>query len=521
MSSLLKAGKVLVLFFYFISYVYCQPGCPGPCVSGFQCQHHGGRILGPCGSGQVCCEYGGNSGTCGHIARGNKVSNFKSPDYPTYSSGSLICKFDLELSTSSTGVRLDFLDLVMDSTPVDAKFYDMATPSCDSDMFFIKGFKDWSPDPRCGNLTGYSALVELEPGQPVLTLVFVMSSFAYKWHVRLTEITHAEIQQAGQILDNKVMLSYPPAPQRPFYPGRLSEVTQLSRNKSQSPKRVPLIGGGADATPSSVPWQASLQTIQQMPVGLCGEPKNLSIHFCGGSIIDDRTIVTAAHCFLSAAKYPHPMMDLNLMKIVVGEHNLCHVDEVPHTRSIPVASVIFHFNYLSAEIINDIALVKLANPIQFNPGVQPIALAYPGIQTTGMMPLLSGWGSIGTEENATYPPILQQTSAIEVMSEQDCMKSTVNYLKLNPHNRLSFKYKSGVSRGVCTRGIDTIIEAGFGDSGGPLAVMDKSTSRYYLYGVVSHKRPERDEKAGRSYNLNYFGKIPDYGTWILMGLVPP
>lgn len=45
----------------------------------------------------------------------------------------------------------------MDMTPIGAKFFEDASPACDSDMFFIKGFKDWSPDPRCGNLTGYSS----------------------------------------------------------------------------------------------------------------------------------------------------------------------------------------------------------------------------------------------------------------------------------------------------------------------------------------------------------------------------
>lgn len=63
---------------------------------------------------------------------------------------------------------------------------------------------------------------------------------------------------------------------------------------------IPLIGGGQDAQPSSVPWQVSIQTIPKLPVGLCGELKNLSIHFCGGSIIDDTTILTAAHCFLTS-----------------------------------------------------------------------------------------------------------------------------------------------------------------------------------------------------------------------------
>lgn len=50
-------------------------------------------------------------------------------------------------------------------------------------------------------------------------------------------------------------------------------------------------------------------------------------------------------------------------------------------------------------------------------------------------------------------------------------------------------------------------------------MLDKGVNRYYLLGVVSHKRQETDEKTGKPVNLNYFGKVSDYAEWILMGLI--
>lgn len=60
------------------------------------------------------------------------------------------------------------------------------------------------------------------------------------------------------------------------------------------------IVGGIEANPNSVPWQVSLQLVEKAESGLCGDAKNLSSHFCGGSIIGERTILTASHCFFSS-----------------------------------------------------------------------------------------------------------------------------------------------------------------------------------------------------------------------------
>lgn len=182
-----------------------------------------------------------------------------------------------------------------------------------------------------------------------------------------------------------------------------------------------------------------------------------------------------------------------MIKVVVGDHDLCKDEEVSTTRSYPIVSVLFHFNYLAMEILNDMAIIKLAAPIQFSTGVQPIPIGYPGtfkisallspclnyysnvflscnftaiicagIQTkSAITPLLSGWGSYGTEENATSPPILQQTTALDILSDQECFTNTVNYLQLNSRQRLSLKYRTALARGVCTRGKEPAIEAGY------------------------------------------------------------
>merc|ERR1711942_338050 len=66
-----------------------------------------------------------------------------------------------------------------------------------------------------------------------------------------------------------------------------------------SPLVSGFIVGGSEAVPHSLPWQISLQ----------GEYYGWELgHFCGGTIISDRYILTAAHCLGGSYQY----------KVVVG-----------------------------------------------------------------------------------------------------------------------------------------------------------------------------------------------------------
>ena len=55
------------------------------------------------------------------------------------------------------------------------------------------------------------------------------------------------------------------------------------------------IVGGADA-PSAIPWQVSIRV--------------WGSHFCGGTILDSKTILSAAHCF---TEYKTDQTDLTIL----------------------------------------------------------------------------------------------------------------------------------------------------------------------------------------------------------------
>ncbi|KAK5861874.1 hypothetical protein PBY51_017316 [Eleginops maclovinus] len=112
------------------------------------------------------------------------------------------------------------------------------------------------------------------------------------------------------------------------------------------------IVGGKECTPYSMPHQVSL---------------NSGYHFCGGSLVNENWVVSAAHCYKSR------------VEVQLGEHNL-RVRE-GNEQYISSSRVIRHPNYSSYNINNDIMLIKLSKPATLN---QDCKNSYPGQITDAM-----------------------------------------------------------------------------------------------------------------------------------------
>ncbi|KAF5903775.1 mast cell tryptase-like, partial [Clarias magur] len=111
------------------------------------------------------------------------------------------------------------------------------------------------------------------------------------------------------------------------------------------------IVGGQDATPGSWPWQVSIQTGGR--------------HFCGGSLISENWVLSAAHCFQSiSAKY---------ITLLLGIKSLEGVN--PDMQQRGASKIIVNQNYSSSTSDNDIALVLLSSSVKYNDYVLPVCLA--------------------------------------------------------------------------------------------------------------------------------------------------
>ncbi|KAK1161875.1 chymotrypsinogen 2-like [Acipenser oxyrinchus oxyrinchus] len=155
------------------------------------------------------------------------------------------------------------------------------------------------------------------------------------------------------------------------------------------------IVNGEEAVPGSWPWQVSLQDYT-------------GFHFCGGSLINELWVVTAAHC---SVKTSH--------RVILGEHNRASPAE--NIQVMSIAKVFRHPSYNPFTIKNDITLLKLSSPAVMSTMVSPVCLAqssdvFPG----GMLCVTTGWGL--TKSTASDTPSLLQQVALPLLTNDDCKR---------------------------------------------------------------------------------------------------
>ncbi|XP_067105520.1 chymotrypsin A-like [Osmerus mordax] len=159
-----------------------------------------------------------------------------------------------------------------------------------------------------------------------------------------------------------------------------------------SPAVQPVITGyarivnGEEAVLHSWPWQVSLQDYA-------------GFHFCGGSLITENWVITAAHCVVMTSH-----------RVILGEH-----DRSSNAADIRTMKVFKHPKYNGFTINNDITLIKLASPAQMGLRVSPVCVAETGDNFPGGMKCVtSGWGL--TRCNAPDTPALLQQAALPLLT---------------------------------------------------------------------------------------------------------
>lgn len=196
---------------------------------------------------------------------------------------------------------------------------------------------------------------------------------------------------------------------------------------------------GEDAELGLAPYQISLQ-------GMYGD------HMCGGSIIGERHVVTAAHCVYG--------YNPTYLRVVTGTVEWANPDAKYFVEEYWV-----HCNYNYPQYHNDIALIRLNDSIVWNEYTKPALLPDTPL-ANGSQLLLTGWGS--TFFGSDTPDVLQQATLtyVDYPSCQEIMGGDPS----NGYGHICTLTDQG--QGAC-----------HGDSGGPVAANGT------LYGVVNWGHP--------------------------------
>ncbi|XP_029437821.1 serine protease 55-like [Rhinatrema bivittatum] len=243
----------------------------------------------------------------------------------------------------------------------------------------------------------------------------------------------------------------------------LSEDNSSSRGFRQS-----RIIGGRDALPGEWPWAVSLQIWNQ--------------HFCAGSILNAWWIISAAHCLSDS------FFRSKFLRVEVGATILQETKEL-----IKVKKIITHKNYSGSNSDNDIALLLLASPIEFNVLKTPVCLPPSGNfkNEDWTTCFVVGWGT--TEAGKTKLPKVLQKVEMVLIDWTQCMM----WLWKMTTNMMCAGYEEG-GRDACQ-----------GDSGGPLVCKKWNEDRWYQVGIVSWGYGCAERRLPGVYTL-----VSNYVNWI-------
>lgn len=233
-----------------------------------------------------------------------------------------------------------------------------------------------------------------------------------------------KVQVPADVLRDIVNMGPPTSERLPGF----KKGTKSMAGECGIPGPMDRIVGGSEATPHSYPWMAALFVDDQW--------------FCGGSLISDEWVLTAAHCAKDASE----------MRVMLGAHNVREATEEGRIELV-TRDFFTHERYNQIVLHNDLALVHLPEKVNFTDIIRPVCLpSYSESSTTWAHEdcQASGWGKPSDSATGISPQLREVT--VDTITNLIC---ALEFPTIINKNILCISGKGGKS--TCN-----------GDSGGPL-----------------------------------------------------
>ena len=226
------------------------------------------------------------------------------------------------------------------------------------------------------------------------------------------------------------------------------EATQMADEHSYEPKII----GGTAVPNGKYSFVAALLNTNEGPTAFQQQ-------FCGGSLIDRDSVLTAAHCVTGTRGLPVPPRPL---RITVGR-TVLNSNQGQKRR---VSRILIHPRYNGDTMTYDAAVLKLSSPV---PGIAPVKLATVAqdyLEKPRRKATVAGWGSTSALPPGSFPdqmrevqvPIVSDTQAQQTLHQEFVSRLMVA--------------AGRTGKGPCV-----------GDSGGPM--FTRVSGKYTQIGITS------------------------------------
>lgn len=227
----------------------------------------------------------------------------------------------------------------------------------------------------------------------------------------------------------------------------VATIATLSTNVANGAPGAKIIGGAPAGSTSDYPWQ----------VALFNDPSDVfQSQYCGGTLLSDRWIITAAHCAETAGDTYVAAGIIDLDAALSGE-------------VAKVEQWFIHPAFDAETFDNDIALLKLETPLNLTRcganclPLQPVtADVEASVMYENATAIITGWGNRDNSEGGNdFPTVLHYAEVYITLCENTGYSDTGVYPVYPISNNMFCAGTADFSRDTCQ-----------GDSGGPLVVFD-------------------------------------------------
>ncbi|CAO1358462.1 unnamed protein product [Diamesa serratosioi] len=256
------------------------------------------------------------------------------------------------------------------------------------------------------------------------------------------------------------------------------------------------IFGGTQTELNEFPWTALL--------GYKNGNKPIQF-YCGGSLINNRYVITAAHC-LSESLTNVRLGEWDKSQEIDCDHSLINEKHcAPKPIDINISEMIIHENYrrVKTSLEDDIALLRLENQVTYNEYIMPVCMSPENKSFVWTFLTVVGFGR--TEYSGTKNNDIKLKVQVQAVPNETCDQKFIN---------------SGVkltSKQICAggkKGQDSCT----GDSGGGLIheTVSNGVPCWFLAGIVSFG----PVKCGTENVPGVYTKVDQYYNWVLSKMEP-